>query len=220
MAITKEARPDSDFRYRIVSGYDGHRMTWHSMECATGRNAKYSKRTAYTPESRREAIKAKNIERFGHEGYVSYRDNMAGCCLGKQDRKQSPSPSFTTRQAEKLFREAREAGIAAGNGITPNAMIVGTPTTLLGDDIDYNKRTYYVSEGVCGFAWVVIRPGSSSLARRAVKLGIGYSGYGGGVEISVRDHGQSYERKVRHAIAYADVLRSAGIEASSTSRLD
>ena len=30
-------------------------------------------------------------------------------------------------------------------------MVVGTPTTPLGDDIDYSKDTYYVADGMCGF---------------------------------------------------------------------
>jgi hypothetical protein len=99
-------------------------------------------------------------------------------------------------------------------------MMVGTPSTPLGNDIDYSKRTYYVSDGACGFAWVVIRPGNSSLARQAVKLGIGRSAYGGGVSIWVDAHGQSAQRKAGHARAYAAVLREYGVNASSESRLD
>ena len=30
-------------------------------------------------------------------------------------------------------------------------MVVGTPTTPLGNDIDYSKETYYVADGLCGF---------------------------------------------------------------------
>ena len=37
-------------------------------------------------------------------------------------------------------------------------MVVGTPTTPLGDDIDYTKETYYVADGMCGFAWINIKP--------------------------------------------------------------
>ena len=39
---------------------------------------------------------------------------------------------------------------------TPTFMVVGTPTTPLGDDIDYSKDTYYVADGMCGFAWINI----------------------------------------------------------------
>ena len=40
----------------------------------------------------------------------------------------------------------------------PTPMVVGTPTTPLGNDIDYSKETYYVADGMCGFAWINIKP--------------------------------------------------------------
>ena len=215
-------KPDSDFLYRIVSGYDGRRLTWHTMECATGRKAKYGRRTAYTPEARREAHKAKFEEKYGAErmwrwGLEYPDDYMAGCCTG---REAVGSPSFTASQARRIFAQALTAGKAAGNAVKPTPMVVGTPTTFLGSDIDYSKRTYYASEGACGFAWVVIRPGNSSLARQAVKLGLGRKAYGGGVSIWVGDHGQSIDRNENHAAAYAEVLRGHGVNAYSQSRLD
>ena len=57
-----------------------------------------------------------------------------------------------------VYADAHAKGIAAGNACSPIPMVVGTPTTPLGDDIDYSKDTYYVSDGVCGFAWVNIKP--------------------------------------------------------------
>ncbi len=218
MSRDTSTKPDSEFKYRIVSGYgylvNGHRLMWHSIECSTGRNAKYAKRTNYSPEEHRRVYK----ERRGYEPY--YRDHMAKCCLGKQSASRESSPLFTTKQAEQLLRDAHTAGLLAGNDATPTPMTVGTPTTPLGNQIDYTKRTYYVSEGVCGFAWVVIRPGNCSLARQAVKLGLAHTNYGGGVSVWVNDHGQSLERKQKHAQAYAKVLWEHGINASSESRID
>ena len=203
--------PDSDFKYRIVTSVGGHRLTWHSMDCRTGKNAKYSRRTQDSPESRRQ--KSEAAGRMYHP-----TDHMAECCLGKSEREKAPS--FTTSTARKIFAEALAAGRVAGEAAEPTPMVVGTPTTLLGNDIDYNKPTYYVADGVCGFAWVVIRPGNSSLARQAVKLDIGSSAYGGGVSIWIRDHGQSLDRKKRHAKAYADVLQGHGVDAYAQSRID
>ena len=37
-----------------------------------------------------------------------------------------------------IYAEAHSAGMAAGHGCTPTPMVVGTPTTPLGDDIDYS----------------------------------------------------------------------------------
>jgi hypothetical protein len=219
--MATNSRPDTDFQYRVVSGYDGRRLTWHSMECATGKNAKYSRRTTYTPETRREALKANSMKRYGFEMGTLYDDHMARCCLGRSEAQAaSASPKFTKAQARSLFANAHLAGLAAGNGATPTPMVVGTPTSILSNDIDHSKRTYYVSEGACGFAWVLIHPGGSSLARQARALGVGSRAYGGGVSIWVHDHGQSVDRKERHAHAYASVLREHGVEAFSQSRLD
>ena len=59
---------------------------------------------------------------------------------------------------QEIYTEAHSAGMAAGHGCTPTPMVVGTPTTALGDDIDYTKDTYYVADGMCGFAWINIKP--------------------------------------------------------------
>ena len=48
----------------------------------------------------------------------------------------------------EIYSEAHSAGMAAGHGCTPTPMVVGTPTTPLGNDIDYSKDTYYVAD-VC-----------------------------------------------------------------------
>ena len=48
-----------------------------------------------------------------------------------------------------IYEQAHNAGMAAGNGCTPTPMVVGQPTTPLGNDIDYSKETYYVADGVC-----------------------------------------------------------------------
>lgn len=201
-------------KYRIVSGYDGHRLTWHSLECATGLNAKYARTTALDPDERRAKIAAK---RGGRDPY--YTDHMARCCLGRRSDADR-GPTFTATQARQLFDKARTAGLQAGNDAVPTPMTVGQATSLFSNDIDHSKPTHYVPEGVCGFAWVTIRPGNSSIARHAKKLAGGSTAYGGGVSIWISDHAQSMERKERHARAYADVLRKNGINATSDSRLD
>ena len=210
-------RPDSDFQYRIVSGYDGHRLTWHSMECTVGKNAKRARRTVYTPETRQEFVKARQIEKFGNALGINYHDYMAKCCTGKED---TSSLSFTRRDAKVLFDKAYNAGVVAGNGAKPTPMVVGQAKSFFSNEIDYSRPTHYVADGACGYAWVTIRPGGSSIARHAVRLGIGRRAYGGGVSIYVWDHGQSLERKSAHAYAYSNVLREHGINAHSESRID
>lgn len=111
----------------------------------------------------------------------------------------------------RLYNEAREAGLAAGNKNTPEAMIVQN---------DQTKQTWYVSEGVCGFAWVNITPGTSSFARWLSKNDLAHKSYYGGVDVWIGDFGQSMDRKSACASAMAEVFREAGIEARSMSRMD
>ena len=119
-----------------------------------------------------------------------------------------------------LFEKAVAAGMAAGTGAKVAPMIVGSPSTVFGNDIDYSKKTYYVPDGPCGFAWVTIRPGNSKFANWIKKNGHGGPAYGGGVSVRVHEFGQSVARKAAYAGAFARVLRDAGINAYSDSRMD
>lgn len=121
-----------------------------------------------------------------------------------------------------LYAKAHEAGERAAEACTPTPMVVGTPTTLLGSDIDHSKPTYYVADGVCGFAWVVVRPANSSFAnwlKKTAKVRGGRS-YGGGCSIWISAYGQSMQKKQAYAGAFAKVLCEAGIKAYADSRMD
>ena len=145
----------------------------------------------------------------------------------------APAPRFTRFQAAALYKKAMAAGDAAAAAAIPAPMVVGTPKNLLGslmggDDggFDPAKPVYYVSEGVCGRATVVIRPGNSSFARFVMKNDYGYKRYYGGVAMSVVSRtsplfrSQSYERYQAAASAAAAVLREAGIDAYVDSWMD
>jgi hypothetical protein len=146
------------------------------------------------------------------------------------------SPTFTEAAARALITRAEAAGEAAFKAAAPTPMIVGTPKdpigSLLGGDgggFDTSQPIYHVNEGVCGFAWVNIRPANSSFARRAKAIytagGESYrahKGYYGGLEIRPVCLGrtQSYERQLAAVRAYAAVLTEAGITAYADGRLD
>jgi len=149
-----------------------------------------------------------------------------------------------------LLTEAVEAGYAAGAGVTPTPMVVGTPKNLLGsltggDDggFDTEKPLYYVSEGACGFGWVALHAKAGTEGRRFVnyltgtakparpdldpKIALGEFGkagkaYGGGHDIWVWAFGQSVDRKQKAASAAAAVLNAGieGLSAYGQSRLD
>ncbi len=82
-------------------------------------------------------------------------------------------------------------------------------------------RTWYVSEGACGFAYVNVHPGNCSFAIWAVKHAGFRKAYRGGVSSSSFNFGsQSYERASAAAQAAVDILRAAGIKAYADCRLD
>ncbi len=118
-----------------------------------------------------------------------------------------------------LHAQAHAAGHAAATGIRPRPMIVGSPTTPFGNDIDYSKTTYYCDEGTCGFAWISF-PANKPFGRWAQKNIKVSKHYPSGICIWVSDYGQSLERKSAYAQAYAKVLREAGIEAHAGDRMD
>ena len=105
------------------------------------------------------------------------------------------------------FQMAHVKGMEAAKACTPTPMIVGTAIGL-SDKIDPNKKTYYVPQGVCGFAWVNIRPATSALAKFAKKeLGWSYNSYDKAMQKWVSDFGQSMELKEAYAHAYAAELQ-------------
>lgn len=121
----------------------------------------------------------------------------------------------------KIYDEAHAAGMAAGKGATPTPMIVGTPTNFFSNDIDMSKPVYHVPDGPCGFAWVIIKPGTSAFAKWMNDAGHSRKDhYYGGVCVWVSGFSQSMARKEAYADAFADVLKKHGIKAVSMSRMD
>ena len=128
-----------------------------------------------------------------------------------------------TQQANKfkeLFDKAHVNGMIAGNSCIPTPMIVGTPTTPLGNDIDTTKKVYKVDGGVCGFAWVHFA-GNTSFGRWAKKKGLARKDWPNGLAISCHEFGQSMTKKSAYARAFAKILRDEGnIKAYAMSRID
>lgn len=99
------------------------------------------------------------------------------------------------RYAE-VYANAQTAGLQAGYDVVPTPMVVS----------GYESQP--VMDGMCGFAWVSIRPGNSAFARWLVKQGYARKAYNGGVQVWISAHNQSITRKYAHASAMADVLRA------------
>jgi hypothetical protein len=153
------------------------------------------------------------------------------------------------RDLLNLFKQAEAAGLAAGNAITVQPMIVVERENPFDDNSPIVKQYAPVASGVCGFAYINFVPGNSKIANAAKKrygyrkpndfhigpltprdrafaekVGIGeaFKRYYGGIQASVWAFGQSYDRKTAFAAAYAKVFADAGYGefVSYESRLD
>ena len=127
---------------------------------------------------------------------------------------------------EAIWLEAHEAGRQAGNAHTPTPMVVGRAVDLFSDKIVPGTREV-VDEGMCGFAWINVRPATSRFAKWWKKREEQRTGrkveraYEGGYTVYwVGEYNQSYERKEKFAQAFAEVLQKHGIKAHGFSRLD
>ena len=128
--------------------------------------------------------------------------------------------SMSKVHCEKLLERAHLMGMEAGRRVGVVPMVVGTPTELMGNDIDYSKKTYFVESGVCGFAGVVIKPARGKFVSYLKSLDMGYKHYYGGWYVSVREFGQSLTRKEAYAEAFAKVLGEVGMRCYVDSRMD
>lgn len=146
----------------------------------------------------------------------------------RENWKNTVAASAEAREARDLvywsvYLDACAAAQLAYDACTPEPMMV-YETVGLSDIPKPNGKTWIVDDGVCGFAWIVIKPATSSFARWCARENIGRNNYGGGWAIPshrlVSNEGQSYERKTAAMRAAVQVLRNAGINCRVDSRLD
>jgi hypothetical protein len=110
-----------------------------------------------------------------------------------------------------LYEKADFAGRDAARKCVPTPMVVGQATSLFGNEIDYSKPVEVVNDGVCGFAWVNLKPGNSQFANWLKKNGYARpDSYYGGVTVWVSDYNQSMQKKKAYADAFARVLSENG----------
>ena len=111
----------------------------------------------------------------------------------------------------QLFRAADEAGMNAANVVRPAPMVVIDPQS--------GKVYEPVMDGVCGFAWVNV-PGNVPFGKYPKERGA-HKGYRGGYNFWISGYGQSYERKMAYARAFAQYLNENGVpKAYADGRLD
>lgn len=138
------------------------------------------------------------------------------------------------QDASKILAEAEAAGEQAGKAVVPAPMVVEQHVDMT-DDNSPVAQAWLVPDGVCGFAWIVVKctnTASRSFINQLKKAGLATSDvnerggavfrphYHGGFAMYVHYGNQSYERKTAYASAFAEVLCKYGINAYSGSRLD
>lgn len=146
----------------------------------------------------------------------------------RQPRKVSTStnktaaPAATTKPRTKnaaIFDRAHRAGVEAAEACQPTPMLVQQHARNF-DDSSPVVQEWVRPQGVCGFAWVNVSPGTSSFARYLKAEHGGHNGPQGGIDLSATIGGQSLEINEAYARAFAATVREHGIKAYAQSRID
>jgi len=124
------------------------------------------------------------------------------------------------RVEAEIVRHAKEVGAEAVRNLHVVPMTVVEADVLTGRPKPGGAR-YVVDDGVCGFASINVKPGTSRFARYLVESGLASRDhFRGGVTWYISDFNQSLQRKEAFAFAAASVLRGYGIKAYASSRMD
>jgi hypothetical protein len=124
--------------------------------------------------------------------------------------KKSDSTPKPKQDWKALYDKAHEAGVEAAKAKIPEPMVVVERANPLDDSSAIVKQYEPVLDGVCGFAWINIKPGNHSFCNW-YKKNIDENAkdnYYGGISIWVHDFRQSMEKKSAYAGTFADVLNN------------
>ena len=122
-------------------------------------------------------------------------------------------------QLQEIYQQAHEHGNLAVKMAFVTPMVVQQRENPLNDDSRV-VREYFINDGVCGFANVIVKPANSKFAKFLVANGLGRKSFSGGVSMSIRDFNQSLQKKEAYAHAFSRVLNDYGINAYAESRMD
>jgi len=120
---------------------------------------------------------------------------------------------------QTVYNKAHAAGMLAGQGCIPSPMVVQQHAEVFNDASPVVQQ-WTENEGVCGFAWVTIRPANCSFGLWLKKNNKGGKAYRGGCQVWVGEFNQSMTRKEAYAQAFAEELHNYGIDAHADSRMD
>ena len=180
-----------------------------ALFCATGYDCRD------TSLSRDEAVELLKLANADKAAALEKLSTLPGAVLKKKVAS-GPAVDYAA-----LFNRAHAAGMEAGNACVPVPMQVVQRENPLDDTSRVVKAYAPVMDGVCGFAYVIVRDARTAAAKAFVKhAGARVSSYHKGAVLSVWEFNQSLERKEKFATAYAAVLKQAGIDCYADSRMD
>jgi hypothetical protein len=123
-------------------------------------------------------------------------------------------------EIEELFKFADSVGKNAVAAMNVTPMVVQKHSDCM-DDGSPVVQSWVVDDGVCGFAWINIKPATSKFAKWMVFKGLArIDEYAGGVTYWIKDYNQSMQKKETYAHAFANALAGAGIKCYADSRMD
>lgn len=110
-----------------------------------------------------------------------------------------------------MWNEAQEAALKAFDDCIPTPMVVGQSSLFSGGIIPGTEEV--VPDGVCGFAWINIKPARGPLVKFLKERGYGNRGVYGGYTLSFyeicpsRRGSQSMEKKIAACRAFVEVVK-------------
>lgn len=118
---------------------------------------------------------------------------------------------------KEIYLAAHDAGISAVNELQVTPMVVQRHANPLNDNSPI-VESYFVEDGVCGFASVIVK--NIKFANFLKKNNIGRKNWNGGYAINISAFNQSLQKKEAYAYAFSRVLNSNGINSYVDSRMD
>lgn len=199
--MSKKATPAQGFAIFLATGFDIRPL---EMSFETASEIMEKKDKEFAVQKIQELASQKNVK-----------------LVRKNDGKGfQPSAKERSQKFEAIWEEAHQAGMLAGMAKVPTPMIVQQHLNPL-DDNSPVVQSWNVPQGVCGFAWVIVRPANSSFAIWAKENKDAARAYEGGMKVKwVSEFNQSVEQKYAYACAFAEVLNKYGINAHACDRVD
>lgn len=156
-----------------------------------------------------------------HDGAGDVIVHDCPACVYQFVERPSAEKPKTSHKADfaDLFGRAYQAGMEALRKMVPVPMTVQRHENQL-DDTSRVVQEWFVEDGVCGFAWVNVTPGTSAFAKWLKTTDRAHKSYYGGVDVWISEGNQSMQKKEAFAHAFAKVLNDAGIKAYTMSRMD